>query len=113
MNTSKGHRLVQFELLRILAMLYVVLNHVIGYGLGIFESFTVNTSTTSGFILWSVLQIMKLIPLVGVNLFVLITDRKTTTACQGDMAYMEHRMVLCRRHLPFGIHYRCGSIHMA
>lgn len=73
MNTSKGHRLVQLELLRILAMLYVVLNHVIGYGLGIFESFTVNTSTTSGFILWSVLQIMKLIPLVGVNLFVLIT----------------------------------------
>ena len=73
MNTPQGHRLVQFELLRILAMLFIVLNHVIGYGLGIFESFTVDTSTMMGFLLWSVLQIMKLIPLTGVNLFVLIT----------------------------------------
>ena len=73
MNRQEEKRLVQFEFLRILAMLFVILNHVIGYGLGIFDSFTVDTSTTVGFLLWSILQIMKLIPLVGVNLFVLIS----------------------------------------
>lgn len=66
-------RFVQFELLRIVAMIFVVLNHVIGYGLGIFEFFSVDTSIYSGFFIWSLLQLLKLIPSVGVNLFVLIT----------------------------------------
>ena len=70
---SRPQRLPQFELLRIVAMFFVVLNHVIGDGLDIYGSFSVNTSTSSGFLAWTLLQILKLIPLVGVNLFVLIT----------------------------------------
>ena len=72
-SNTYTHRLPQFELLRIVAMFFVVLNHVIGYGLGIFESFSVDTSTSLGFFIWCLLQILKLIPLAGVNLFVLIT----------------------------------------
>ena len=71
-GTDKG-RLVQFELLRILAMLGVVLNHVYNNGLHIYEGFRVDASSLVGFLVWSVLQLMKLLVLPSVNCYILIT----------------------------------------
>jgi len=70
-NTEK--REVQFELLRILAMCGVLMNHVFNYGLHIYEDFRIDVSSPFGFILWSVLEVMKLIALPSVNCYVLIT----------------------------------------
>ena len=70
--TDKG-RLVQFELLRILAMLGVVMNHVYNNGLHIYEDFRVDASSPLGFLVWSVLQLMKLLVLPSVNCYILIT----------------------------------------
>ena len=66
-------RQVQFELLRILAMCGVVMNHVFNYGLHIYDGFTVDASTPVGFLLWSVLELLKLVSLPSVNCYVLIT----------------------------------------
>lgn len=70
---SKNKRLAQFELLRILAMLGVLMNHVFNYGLHIYDGFTVDTSTVTGMLLWSILELMKLIALPSVNCYILIT----------------------------------------
>lgn len=73
----KAHRLANFELLRILAMLGVLLSHVFNYGLHIYPAdapdFTVDTSTFWGLVLWTLLQLIKLVSLVSVNCYVLIT----------------------------------------
>ena len=66
-------RLVQFELLRILAMCGVVLNHVFNDGLDIYGGFRVDASSPVGFLVWAILQIMKLMALPSVNCYVLIT----------------------------------------
>ena len=72
-----AHRQANFELLRILAMLGVLVSHVFNYGLHIYPSdapdFAVETSTTWGFVLWTLLQLIKLVALVSVNCYVLIT----------------------------------------
>lgn len=68
-----SHRQASIELLRILAMLGVVTSHVFNNGLLIYDGFTVDVSTHSGFVLWSVLEILKLSVLVSVNCYVLIT----------------------------------------
>ena len=74
---EKAHRLANFELLRILAMLGVLLSHVFNYGLHIYPAdapdFTVDTSTFWGLVLWTLLQLIKLVSLVSVNCYVLIT----------------------------------------
>lgn len=66
-------RQVQFELLRILAMCGVVMNHVFNYGLRIYDGYSVDTSTVAGYIVWGVLELLKLISLPSVNCYVLIT----------------------------------------
>ena len=66
-------RLVQFELLRVAAMLGILMNHVFNYGLHIYDDFTLDVSSSGNFLLWSVLQIMKLIALPSVNCYILIT----------------------------------------
>lgn len=71
-ETGKG-RLVQFELLRILAMFGVVMNHVFNDGLDIYGDFRVEASSFAGFLLWSALELMKLMALPSVNCYVLIT----------------------------------------
>ena len=60
-------RLVQFELLRVAAMLGILMNHVFNYGLHIYDDFTLDVSSSGNFLLWSVLQILKLIALLSVN----------------------------------------------
>ena len=62
-------RLVQFELLRVAAMLGILMNHVFNYGLHIYDDFTLDVSSSGNFLLWSVLQIMKLIALPSVNCY--------------------------------------------
>ena len=66
-------RLAQYELLRILAMFGVLMNHVFNYGLHIYDDFTVDISTWMGFLVWSLLEFMKLIALPSVNCYILIT----------------------------------------
>ena len=66
-------RLVQFELLRVAAMLGILMNHVFNYGLHIYDDFTLAVSSSGDFLLWSVLQLMKLMALPSVNCYILIT----------------------------------------
>ena len=66
-ETNKG-RLVQFELLRILAMLGVVMNHVYNNGLHIYEDFRVDASSPLGFLIWSVLELMKLLVVLNMSI---------------------------------------------
>lgn len=71
-------RNVNFEFLRILAMLGVLMNHVFNYGLKIYPddkgiATTFDISDMGGIALWSTLESMKLIVLVCVNCFVLIS----------------------------------------
>lgn len=54
MHDSSNKRLSQFEILRILAMFGVLMNHVFNYGLHIYDDFTIDTSTWTGFIAWSI-----------------------------------------------------------
>ena len=72
MSVSSG-REVQFELLRVLAMLGVVMNHVFNYGLDIYGDFRVDVSDARGCAVWSMLELMKLLALPSVNCYVLIT----------------------------------------
>ena len=72
MHNDSG-RMAQFELLRILAMWGVVMNHVFNYGLHIYDGFSVDVSTWWGAAVWSVLQLMKLLALPSVNCYILIT----------------------------------------
>ncbi len=72
-KTAHHIRLAQFELLRILAMCGVVMNHVFNYGLRIYDDFSVAASTPMGFLEWSILELMKLVSLPSVNCYVLIT----------------------------------------
>ena len=73
MKNNSAKRFVQFELLRILAMCGVVLNHVFNYGLHIYDGFSIDASTPWGFILWSILELLKLIALPSVNCYILIS----------------------------------------
>ena len=70
---SRRSRRVEFELLRILAMAGVVLNHVFNNGLDIYGDFCVDASSPVGALVWSVLEIMKLMALPSVNCYILIT----------------------------------------
>ena len=72
MSVSSG-REVQFELLRVLAMLGVVMNHVFNYGLDIYGDFRVDVSAPWGCAVWGMLELMKLLALPSVNCYVLIT----------------------------------------
>ena len=49
------------------------MNHVFNYGLHIYDDFTLDVSSSGNFLLWSVLQIMKLIALPSANCYILIT----------------------------------------
>jgi hypothetical protein len=71
--TVNAGRQVQYELLRILAMLGVVMNHVFNYGLHIYDDFSVDVSSWQGGAVWSVLELMKLMALPSVNCYILIT----------------------------------------
>lgn len=73
MGNNSAKRIVQFELLRILAMCGVVLNHVFNNGLLIYDDFSIDASSPLGFILWSLLELLKLIALPSVNCYILIT----------------------------------------
>ena len=66
-------RQVNFELLRIIAMFGVVMNHVFTYGLDIYDTFSMDTSSVGGFTLWSILELMKLMVLPSVNCYILLT----------------------------------------
>ena len=73
-NTTKGNkRLVQYELLRVIAMFGVLMNHVFNNGLHIYEDFSLDVSSFCGFTLWSILELMKLVALPSVNCYILIT----------------------------------------
>lgn len=65
----------------------VVMNHVFNYGLHIYDDFCVDASTCGGFMLWTVLELMKLLALPSVNCYVLITGyflvSKTTLRLSG------------------------------
>lgn len=73
MGTTEKKRLAQYELLRVIAMFGVLMNHVFNYGLHIYDDFTLDVSSVGGFMLWSVLELMKLIALPSVNCYILIT----------------------------------------
>ena len=64
-----------FELLRILAMLGIVINHFFGYALHIYENnmepFSIDVSMASNMILWSILECIKLLAVPSVNCFIL------------------------------------------
>ena len=72
-DAREKKRLVQFELLRVIAMFGVLMNHVFNYGLHIYDDFTLDVSSFGGFMLWSVLKLMKLVALPSVNCYILIT----------------------------------------
>ena len=65
-----------------MAMVGVLMNHVFNYGLHIYDDFTMDVSTCGGFILWSVLELMKLIALPSVNCYILITGFFMVTSTQ-------------------------------
>ena len=50
-DAREKKRLVQFELLRVIAMFGVLMNHVFNYGLHIYDDFTLDVSSFGGFIL--------------------------------------------------------------
>lgn len=66
-------RQANFELLRIIAMFGVVMNHVFTYGLDTYDSFSMDTSSVGGFTLWSILELMTLMVLPSVNCYILLT----------------------------------------
>lgn len=70
-------RLPQFELLRVLCMFGIVVNHFFTYGLDIYghqgEAFSIPIDSAPQAILWTVLESQKLLALCSVNCFVLIT----------------------------------------
>ena len=72
-----AQRLPQFELLRVLCMFGIVVNHFFTYGLDIYglngSAFTVPVDGFLDAALWGVLEGTKLLSLVSVNCFVLIT----------------------------------------
>lgn len=72
-TTIEEKRLVQYELLRVIAMFGVLMNHVFNYGLHIYDDFTLDVSYVGGFTLWSILELMKLAALPSVNCYILIT----------------------------------------
>lgn len=72
-TTKEKKRLVQYELLRVIAMFGVLMNHVFNYGLHIYDNFTLDVSSFCGFTLWSILELMKLVVLPSVNCYILIT----------------------------------------
>lgn len=73
MGTTEKKRLAQYELLRVIAMFGVLMNHVFNYGLHIYDDFTLDVSSGDGFMLWSILELMKLTALPSVNCYILIT----------------------------------------
>lgn len=73
MDNNPARRMAQFELLRILAMCGVVMNHVFNYGLQIYDNFSIDVSTPWRAILWGILEIMKLLALPSVNCYILIS----------------------------------------
>ncbi len=70
---ATSHRQANFELLRILAMLGVVVSHVFNYGLQIYEGFSVDVSAPMGVAVWSLLELLKLAVLVSVDCYILIS----------------------------------------
>lgn len=89
MKDTKRHE--GLELLRILAMMGVVMNHIFNYGLHIYgetgNPFCIDTYDLGGYAIWTMLESMKLIALVSVNCFVLISGYflidKTETRLKG------------------------------
>lgn len=71
MQTSK--REANFELLRIMAMMGVVCNHFFNDGLDIYSGFKVDVTTTAGMLLYTLLQLLKLVALPAVNCYVLVS----------------------------------------
>lgn len=80
--TNEGHitasaRLPQFELLRVLCMFGIVVNHFFTYGLDIYglraDAFSIPIDGFASATLWGILEAIKLISLVSVNCFVLIS----------------------------------------
>lgn len=67
------NRLSNFELLRIIAMFGIVINHFFNKAIGIYGNFGIDVSDIGGFSLWFVLEIMKLMALPSVNCYILIT----------------------------------------
>lgn len=68
-----SQRELNFDFLRILAMLGIVINHFYGYGMHIFTDFRVDMSNFSGICLWTVLELLKFIVQPCVNCYILIT----------------------------------------
>lgn len=70
-------RLPQFEFLRVCCMLGIVVNHFFTYGLDIYglhaEPFQVPVHSVGSALLWGILEAVKLLSLVSVNCFVLIS----------------------------------------
>ncbi len=78
METQKpASRLPHFEFLRVLCMFGIVANHFFTYGLDIYglhgEAFRVEIDGIPGTLLWATLEGIKLLSLVSVNCFILIS----------------------------------------
>lgn len=77
MTQEKGQREVGFELLRVLAMLGVVVNHFFNHALNIYNldgsEFQVTAFSIGDDIAWVLLEAVKLVALVSVDCYVLTT----------------------------------------
>lgn len=69
---SKKGRKINFELLRILAMFFIVLHHCTINGLGLVELST-SSKLTSNYFNYAVLSLVECFSIVGVNLFFLLS----------------------------------------
>lgn len=72
MKVMTKKRLPNFEILRVLAMYFIVIWHFIGHGMFQDEAPTYNFNI-GGFIDYSIMQIIMIITAMAVNLYVLIT----------------------------------------
>lgn len=70
---NMNSRLSNFELLRILAMFGILINHFFNKVIGIYDGFGIDVSNIGNIALWSTLEMMKLAVLPSVDCYILIS----------------------------------------
>lgn len=72
MKVMTKKRIPNFEVIRVLAMYFIVIWHFIRHGL-LYETSPTYSFSISGFLDYSLMQIIMIITVMAVNLYVLIT----------------------------------------
>lgn len=82
---QKKERLANIELLRILAMIGVVVNHFFNYGMGIYDGYGICPDSGTDYLLYYTLQAAKALALPSVDCYVLITGYFLIGSCSPSV----------------------------